>query len=88
MPERWKDHKLIISKGGAWALVGGVCFFLGIAFAVLGVIGDAVDSTLGLEPISWFLLAIAVLVISAIWYFSWGVAVYVDAIEAKSKKEK
>jgi len=88
MPERWKDHKLMISKGGVWALVGGVCFFLGIAFAVLGVIGDAIDSTLGLEPISWFLLAIAVLVISAIWYFSWGVAVYVDAIEAKSKKKK
>jgi len=84
----WKDHKGIINKGGAWTMAGGFCFFLGIAFAVLGVIGDAIDSTLGLEPISWFLLAIAVLVISAIWYFSWGVAVYVDAIEAKSEKEK
>jgi len=88
MPERWKDHKWIISKGGAWTLVGGACFFLGVIFAVLGVIGDAANVTLGLEPMSWFLLAIAVLVISAIWYFSWGVAVYVDAIEGKSKKEK
>jgi len=88
MLERWRDHKWIISKGGTWTMLGGVCFFLGIAFAVLGVIGDAIDGTLGLEPISWFLLAIAVLVISTIWYFSWGVAVYVDAIEGKSKKEK
>ncbi len=73
---------------GVSGLCGHISFFLGVIFAVLGVIGDAANVSLGLEPISWLLLAIAAFVISAIGYFSWGVVVYVDAIEAKSKKGK
>ena len=36
------------------AITQWACF----VFAALGVVGDAVNVTLGLEPMSWFLLAI------------------------------
>ena len=44
---------------------GGICQYACFGFAALGVIGDAVNITLGLESMSWFLLAI-VAVIAAI----------------------
>jgi hypothetical protein len=39
--------------------------------------------TLGLQPISWFLLAIAAFVASIPEYIGWAVAVYLDALKAK-----
>jgi hypothetical protein len=39
-------------------LFGGICQYACFLFAALGVIGDALNITLGLESISWFLLAI------------------------------
>jgi len=64
-----------------------VLWFLGAVFAVLGVIGEAINVTLGLEPISWLLLAIAAFVASIPQLLGWHLAVYLDAIETKSKKE-
>jgi len=40
----------------AW--MGSFVIFCSIGFAVLGVISDAVNVTLGLETMSWFQLAI------------------------------
>jgi len=64
-----------------------VLWFLGAVLAVLGVIGEAINVTLGLEPISWLLLAIAAFVASIPQLLGWHLAVYLDAIETKSKKE-
>lgn len=64
-----------------------VLWFLGAVFAVLGVIGEAINVTLGLEPISWLLLAIAAFVASIPQLLGWHLAVYLDSIETKSKKE-
>jgi hypothetical protein len=36
-----------------------ICFFLGIIFAVIGVVGEAANLTLGLSSTIWLLLAIA-----------------------------
>jgi len=85
MGESWNNHELIVRKGSMWMVWGGVCWTLGVIFAVLGIIGDAADVNLGLTSTSWFLLAIAALVVSAIWYLSWAVAVYIDAIKAKKE---
>jgi hypothetical protein len=79
MWERWNNHEWIVNKGSMWVMWGGICWLLGVIFAVLGIIADAANTNLGLTPTSWFLLAIAALVTSAIWYLSWAVAVYVDA---------
>ena len=64
---------------------GGLCWTLGLIFAVLGTIADAADCCLGLTAMAWFLLAIATFVVSLIWFLSWAVAVYVDALKAKKE---
>ena len=86
MWELWNNHKWIVSKGKMWAMWGGLCWTLGVVFAILGIIADATNGTLGLTAMSWLLLSIATFVVSAIWYISWAVAVHVDAI--KSKKQE
>ena len=53
--------------------------------ALLEVIGEAIDVTLGLEPMSWYLLAIAAFLSSIAWYIGWAVGIHIDVIEAKSK---
>jgi len=70
---------------GVWGVWGGACWILGIIFAVLGVIGDAMNATLGLEATSWFLLAIAVFVASISCYIGWAVGVYIDTKQNKKK---
>ena len=80
------SRELIAGKATMWAMLGGVCWFLGVIFAILGIISDAINATLGLEPISWLLLAIATFVISAIWYLSWAVAIYLRTTEAKKEE--
>lgn len=79
------NRELIAGKASMWVMLGGVCWILGVVFLILGIVADAINTTLGLESTSWFLLAIAVLVISAIWYLSWAVAVYLRTTEAKKE---
>jgi len=68
-------------------LFGGICQYLGIRFAALGVIGDALDITLVLESISWFLLAIFFGLNAIIGHTHVVVAKHLLGIEAESKKE-
>lgn len=86
MGDKWKNHKWLIGKGNMWAMWGGSCWILAVVFAILGIIADAINDTLGLEPGSWFLLAIALFVAAISEYIGWAIAVYIDAIEAKKKE--
>ena len=61
---------------------------LGLVFAVLGVIGEAMNITLGLAPTSWFLLAIAAFVASIPEYLGWAVAAHLSGHHKLSKKEE
>ena len=49
------DLKAVIKRCSTFA---SYCMVFCVIFALLGVIGDASNTTLGLESISWFLLAI------------------------------
>jgi putative effector of murein hydrolase LrgA (UPF0299 family) len=55
---------------------------------VLGVIGDAANVKLGLEPTSWLLLAIVASVLSVSLFIGWAVAWYLRSTEAKSEKKE
>ncbi|MCJ7507177.1 MAG: hypothetical protein MUO85_00425 [candidate division Zixibacteria bacterium] len=50
-----EDVKAEIKRCSTFATI---CVFFCFIFAILGVIGDALNTTLGLESMSWFLLAI------------------------------
>jgi hypothetical protein len=76
MAKRWKESKWITGKGGMWAAWGGACWILGIIFAIVGIIGELLNATLGLVPMSWYLLSIAFFVASIPEYLGWVVAVY------------
>ena len=86
MFERWKSREWIVGSGARMTLSGGTCWIFGVVFAILGVIGDAMDATLGLESISWFLLAIASFVAAISWYLGWVLAVYRTTKDAKNKE--
>jgi len=80
------DPQSIIDAGGYHLLGSRIFFILGLIFAILGIISDAMNATLGLEPISWFLLAIGVFVAGIAPCIGWAIAVYLKAIEAKKEQ--
>ena len=55
-------------------------------FAALGVIGDALDITLGLESMSWFLLAIVAGLNAIIGHTHVVVAKHLLGIESEKKE--
>ena len=56
----FKNREEVKAEIRACDRFGGICQYACFLFAILGVIGDAVNITLGLESMSWFLLAIVV----------------------------
>jgi len=78
--------KLIIDAAGYHLMMSRIFFILGLIFAVLGIIGDVMNTTLGLNPISWLLLSIGAFVAGIPPCIGWAVAVYLKAIEAKKKE--
>jgi hypothetical protein len=82
----WNDRKKILASGGGWMMMGHISGFVGIAFLLLGVISDAINTTLGLEPTSWFLLAIFAMLFSIPSFIGWHSALHLDAREAKKEK--
>lgn len=73
----------IIDAGGYHLLTSRIFFVLGIIFAVLGIIGDAINSNIGLQPLSWFLLSIGVVVAGIPPCLGWAVAVYLKSMKGK-----
>jgi len=84
------DRKWIVAKGAVLMFVGRFLWWAGVVCFVLGIIGRitniTLDIALGLESISWFLLAVAFFVASIPNFIGWALAVHLDVIEAKSKK--
>ena len=58
-------------------------------FAVLGVVSDAMNILLlAIEPTSWLLMSIVCCLSGIASWFAWVLAVYLKAVETKSKKEE
>ena len=87
MARHWEDREKIKAGLGSQGKWGHIFWFAAALFAVLGVIGDAMNITLVLQPISWFLLAIFLGLSATVSWITWMLAVHLDAIEAKRKKE-
>ena len=84
----WNDREKILASGGGWMMMAHISGFVGIAFLLLGVIGDAINTTLGLESTSLLLLAVFAMLFSIPSFIGWHSALHLDAKEAKSKKEE
>jgi hypothetical protein len=65
----------------------GISQYACFIFAAIGIIGDALNTTLGLTSLSWFLLAIVAGLNAIIGHNHVVVAKHLFGIEAESKKE-
>ena len=78
----------IVAAGGAHCDGAFVLWLLGIAFVVLGVVSDAMNVNLVLQSISWFMLAMFFGLSATVSWITWMLAVHLDTIEAKNKREE
>ena len=74
--EKYCDPKTLADMAVVSKRRWGVLWILALIFAILGIIADAINATIGLEAISWFLLAIAFFVASLSFCLAWAMGVY------------
>ena len=58
--EPFKNVDVVKADISRCSWVAAILSVLSLLFVIVGVVGDVLDMTLGLEPMSWFLLAIVV----------------------------
>ncbi len=83
-----KEREHVTIGLGAHGGMCRICWFIGVIFAVLGVIAAAADITLGLGATNWLLLSIAAFASAIVNCIAFAAGLNICAIEAKSKKEK
>ena len=83
----FEDREAVKAKIRLCAIVGQILAICSLVFAVLGVIYDVVNITLGLESMSWFLLAIVCGINAIIPHMHSVMAKHLYGIEAERKKE-
>ena len=88
MARHWENPEHVKAGVGGMGWLAHICWFLGIVFAVLGIIAAAANITLGLGATNWLLLAIAVLGVGIFPSIGWALGLYLNVIEAKGKKEE
>ncbi|HEY96626.1 MAG TPA: hypothetical protein G4O16_00385 [Dehalococcoidia bacterium] len=84
--EMWTESRFTRSNRGMMGVMGSITTWLGVIFALIGIIGDASDSVIGLYPTSWFLLAIASLIFGLSCWLGWAVGIYLHHKETETKK--
>ncbi len=87
MMERWTGPGFTKRNRGRMGIMGSVSTWLGVAFAIVGIISEATLTLLGLYPTSWYLLAIASFVFSLGCWLGWAVGIYLHAREAEKETE-
>jgi hypothetical protein len=82
----FKNREHVIAEIRRCALAGSVSQYLSFLFAALGILGDALNITLGLESMSWFLLAIFASLHAIVPHMHLVAAKHFLGIETESKK--
>jgi len=94
MKEMWTESGFTKRNRGRMGIMGSVATWLGVAFAIVGIIGEArlisgaSITPLGLTPTSWYLLAIATFVFSLGCWLGWAVGIYLHTREPEPEPEK
>jgi ABC-type long-subunit fatty acid transport system fused permease/ATPase subunit len=88
MMEMWTGPEFTKRHRGRMGIMGSIATLLGVVFAILGIIGEASLTIIGLCPTSWYLLAIASLIFSLGCWLGWAVGIYLHARETENKKQE
>jgi hypothetical protein len=86
MMDMWTGPEFTRRNRGRMGIMGSIVTWLGVVFAILGIIAGASNICVGLYSTSWFLLAIASLIFSLGCWLGWAVGIYLQAKETESKK--
>jgi len=86
MMKMWTELGFTKRTRGRMGVMGSVATWLGVAFAIVGIISEASLTLLGLYPTSWYLLAIASLIFSLGCWLGWAVGIYLHARETESQE--
>ena len=86
MMESWTEPGFTKNGRGRMGIMGSIATWLGVAFAIIGVISDATTTLIWLYPTSWFLLAIASLILGLSCWLGWAVGMYFHVKETESKE--
>jgi len=81
----FKNREEVKAEVKLCSTVGTIFQLLSLLFAVLGIIGDALNTALGLQTMSWFLLAIIAGISSVIPSMHAVLAKHLLGVEAESK---
>jgi hypothetical protein len=73
------DPKWVAKMAGASSTWGASLWILGFIFAILGIIADATNGTLGLTMMAWFMLAIVFHLAGLSYWVGWALGVYLKA---------
>jgi len=83
----FKNHKEVKAEIRTCGLVGGIIQYLGILFAILGVIAGLFNINLGLGSTSWLLLAVFFALNALIYHIHSVVAKHLYGIESENKNK-
>ena len=78
--------KEIIAAGEAHCDAGFVIGIIGLVFAAVGVISDAINTVVVIESISWLLLSIVTVLVALCAWMSWMLAALLKGFEARSEE--
>ena len=88
MMESWTEPGFTKNGRGRMGIMGSIATWLGVAFAIIGVISDATTTLIGLSPLSWYFLAIAALIFGLTCWLGWAVGMYFHVKETQGEKEE
>ena len=77
--EKRVDPKYIANTANTKANWGAALWILGFIFAILGIVADAMNGTLGLTMMAWFMLAIVFHLAGLSFWMGYGLALYLKA---------
>ena len=83
----FKNREEVKTEIRKCAIAAGIIILLGLLFALLGVIGDALDINLGLESTSWLLLAVFFAVVAMFPTMHSVMAKHLYGIESENKNK-
>jgi hypothetical protein len=88
MPFPFENREVVRTSLRLGGILTHICWFLGVIFAVLGIIAGAMNTTLGLEATHWFLLSIALFAASITQSIGFALSWYLETLEAKNKEKE
>jgi hypothetical protein len=77
----WAIRKEVVDSIGSGGTYGHALWFLSIICAIIGIISDLGNWTLGLKTMYWFQLAIVLGILSISIFIGWAVAWYLKTTE-------